>query len=85
KKINGNATILGQATFKATAGTSYTIRFSGSGTTLSAKVWQTSQSEPTNWMVKVTDSSLQSGYCGLRMLDQNSAVVTITRFTCTSQ
>ena len=85
KKINGNTTILGQVTFNATAGTSYTMRFSVSGTTLSAKVWQTGNSEPTNWMVNVTDSSLQSGYCGLRMLDQNGAVVTFTSFTCTSQ
>ncbi len=85
KKINGNTTILGQVTFHATAGTSYTMRFSVSGTTLSAKVWQTNTSEPTNWMVNVTDSSLQSGYCGLRMLDQNGAVETFTSFTCTSQ
>lgn len=85
KKINGNTTILGQVTFHATAGTSYTMRFSVSGTTLSARVWQTNTSEPTNWMASVTDSSLQSGYCGLRMLDQNGAVVTFTSFTCTSQ
>ena len=85
KKINGNTTILGQTTFNATAGTSYTMRFSVSGSTLTAKVWQTGNSEPANWMVNVTDSSLQSGYCGLRMLDQNAAVVTFTNFTCTSQ
>ncbi|MGZ3608633.1 MAG: Vgb family protein [Ktedonobacteraceae bacterium] len=85
KKINSNTTILGQTTFTAKAGTSYTMRFSVSGSTLTAKVWQTGNSEPTNWMVNVTDSSLQSGYCGLRMLDQNGAVVTFTNFTCTSQ
>lgn len=52
----------------ATAGTSYTMRFNVSGTTLSAKVRNTSQTEPTNWMVNVTDTSLRSGYYGLRML-----------------
>ncbi len=85
KKINGSATVLGQVSFTATAGTSYTMRFSVSGTTLTAKVWQTNPSEPTNWMVNVTDSSLQSGYCGLRVLDQNGAIVTFTSFMCTSQ
>ena len=85
KKINGSTTVLGQVSFTATAGTSYTMRFSVSGTTLSARVWQTGTTEPTNWMVNVTDSSLQSGYCGLRMLDQNGAVVTFTNFICTSQ
>jgi len=84
KKINGSTNVLGQVAFTATAGTSYTLRFSVSGSTLSAKVWQTGKTEPTNWMVKVTDSSLQSGYCGLRMLDQNAAVATFTSFICTS-
>jgi hypothetical protein len=85
KKVNGNTSILGQVSFSAKTGTSYTLRFSVSGTTLSAKVWQTNQTEPANWMVSATDSSFQSGYCGLRMLDQNGAVMTFTSFTCTSQ
>jgi len=85
KKVNGSTTVLVQVAFAATAGTSYAMRFSVSGTTLSAKVWQTGQTEPTNWMVNATDNSLQSGYCGLRMLDQNGAVVTFTSFICTSQ
>jgi virginiamycin B lyase len=85
KKVNGNTSILSQVSFSAKAGTSYTLRFRVSGTTLSAKVWQTNQTEPANWMVSATDSSFQSGYCGLRMLDQNGAVVTYTSFTCISQ
>ena len=85
KKVNGNTSILGQVSFSAKAGTSYTLRFSASGTTLSARVWQTNQTEPANWMVSATDSSFQSGYCGLRMLDQSGAIVTYTSFTCTSQ
>ena len=85
KKVNGSATILGTAPFTATAGTSYTLRFSVSGSTLSAKVWQTGSPEPASWMVTVTDSALQSGYCGLRMLVQNSAVATYTSFIAISQ
>ncbi len=85
KKVKGTTTILGQVSFAATAGTSYTLRFSVIGTTLSAKVWKTGNTEPTNWMVTVTDSSLQSGYCGLRMQVQNGAVATYTSFIATSQ
>jgi streptogramin lyase len=85
KKVNGTTTILGSVSFAATAGTSYTLRFSAAASTLSAKVWQTSNSEPTNWMVTATDSTFQSGYCGLRMLVQNSAIAKITSFLATSQ
>ena len=85
KKVKGSATILGTAPFTATAGTSYTLRFSVSGSTLSAKVWQTGSPEPASWMVTLTDSTLQSGYCGLRMLIQNGAVATYTSFIAISQ
>jgi hypothetical protein len=85
KKINGSTNVLGQVAFTATAGMSYTLRFSMSVSSLSAKVWQTGKTEPAKWMVNVTDNSLQSGYCGLRMLDQNGAAATFTSFICTSQ
>ncbi len=85
KKVQGTTTILGTKAFAATAGTSYTLRFSVIGTTLSTKVWQTGTTEPTNWMITVTDSSIQSGYCGLRMLDANGAVETYTSFIAISQ
>ena len=41
KKVNGTTTIIGSASFAATAGTSYTLRFRVVGTTLSTRVWQT--------------------------------------------
>ena len=85
KKVSGSTTILGTASFPATAGTSYTLRFRVVGTNLYAKVWQTGTTEPSNWMVTATDSSLLSGYCGLRMLDQNRAVVNYTSFLATAQ
>jgi len=85
KKVNGNTTVLKSVAFAATAGTSYTLRFSVVGSTLSAKVWKTGNSEPTNWMVTVTDSTFQSGFCGLRMLIQNGAVANITSFIAISQ
>lgn len=85
KRVNGTATTLGKAPFAATAGMSYTLRFNVIGSTLSAKVWQTGNPEPANWMVTVSDSTFQSGYCGLRMLIQNGAVANITSFIATTQ
>ena len=84
KKINGSATILATVPFSPLAGTSYTLRFRVSGSTLSAKIWQTGSTEPTSWMVTATDSSLQSGYCGLRVLVQSGVIATYTSFQATS-
>ncbi|TMF42592.1 MAG: hypothetical protein E6I32_17695 [Chloroflexi bacterium] len=85
KKVNGSTTILKTASFAATAGTSYTLRFSIVGSTLSTKVWKTGATEPASWMATASDSSFSSGYCGLRILAQNGAVATITSFVATSQ
>lgn len=85
KKISGATTVLGSVSFTATVGTSYTLRFRVVGTTLYAKVWKTGASEPTSWMVTVTDTSLSSGFCGLRMLAQNDASATYTSFQATAQ
>lgn len=43
------------------AGTSFSVRFSGRGTTLRARVWLTSSTEPTTWDVEVTDTQLVTG------------------------
>jgi virginiamycin B lyase len=83
KKVNGNAIVLKTVAFSAQTGTVYSLRFNVTGTTLSAKVWIASGVEPSGWLATTTDSSLQSGYCGLRMLTQNGAVVTISSFQAT--
>ena len=80
KKINGTLTLLGKTAFAATGGTSYTLRFRVVGSTLYTKVWQTGATEPTSWMITVTDSSLQSGKCGIRMQVQSTVTVDITSF-----
>jgi streptogramin lyase len=85
KKVNGTTTILATVSFSATAGTSYTLRFRVVGTTLYAKVWNTGNTEPGSWMLTQTDSTFQSGYCGLRILVQGSATATITSFVATAQ
>jgi hypothetical protein len=85
KKVNGATTILGSVPFTATAGTSYTLRFRVVGTTLYARVWQTGTTEPTSWMIMVTDTSLSSGFCGLRVLAQSGATASYTSFQATAQ
>ncbi len=85
KKINGAYTTLKTITFAATAGQSYTIRFSAIGSTLSAKVWLTSAAEPASWMITVNDTSLTSGYCGVRIQLQTGIVANITSFQAISQ
>jgi len=85
KKVNGTTTIIGSAPFAATAGTSYTLRFRVVGTTLYARVWQTGTTEPTNWLIMVTDTSLSSGFCGLRMLAQSGATASYTSFLATAE
>ena len=84
KKVNGMYSTLKTLKFTATAGTSYTIDFSVIGTTLSANAWMTGKPEPSGWMATVTDSSLSSGYCGLRIQLQSGIVATITSFLALS-
>jgi streptogramin lyase len=79
KKVAGNASILVSVPFAATPGTSYTIHFRVVGSTLTANVWASSGTEPAGWMTTATDTSLTSGYCGLRFL-VNSGTATITNF-----
>lgn len=85
KKVNGTSTTLKTVPFAATAGTSYTLQFTVIGTSLSASVWQTGSTPPTTPMVTATDSTLQSGQCGLRMLVQSGAVAKVTSFIAVSQ
>jgi hypothetical protein len=83
-KVSGATTIIGSTPFAATAGTSYSIRFQVIGTTLSARVWATGTTEPSTWMVTVTNSSLTSGYCGIRILAQSGVTATFTSFQATT-
>jgi hypothetical protein len=84
KRVNGTTTTIGSTPFTAVGGTSYSLRFRVVGTTLYARVWQTGTTEPVSWTVTVTDTSLSSGYCGLRMLVQNGVTATYTFFLATS-
>src|SRR5258708_18522754 len=79
KKVNGATTILTSVPFAATAGVSYTIHFRVVGSTLTANVSLSSGSEPSGWMATANDTSLTSGYCGLRTLTQ-AGTLTVTSF-----
>src|SRR5258708_6406408 len=83
KRVNGTSTILGTAPFSATAGTSYTLRFRVVGSTLCAKIWQTDNTEPVNWTLTITDSSLISGFCGLSMRMLSGVTDSVTSFLAT--
>jgi streptogramin lyase len=84
KKVKGTGTILATTPFAAKAGTAYSLRFHIVGSTLYAKVWSSSSTEPTSWMITTTDSTWQSGYCGLRMLVARGTTATFTSFVATT-
>jgi hypothetical protein len=79
KKVKGTSTNLASVPFVATAGTAYTIHFRVVGSTLTANAWASSGSEPGGWMVTTSDSTLTSGYCGMRFLTQ-SGTASVTSF-----
>jgi streptogramin lyase len=79
KKVSGTSTTLQSVPFAAKAGTSYTIHFRVVGSTLTANVWPSSGTEPSGWMATATDTSLTSGYCGMRFLAQSSTIA-VTSF-----
>jgi len=79
KKVAGTTTTLASVPFAASAGTAYSIHFRVVGSTLTANVWPASGSEPAGWMITASDSSLTTGYCGMRFLTQ-TGTATITAF-----
>ncbi len=83
RKVNGVTSILASVPFAASAGISYSLHFRVVGSTLTANVWASSASEPGGWMVTASDSSLTSGYCGMRFLTQ-SGTATVTSFQAKS-
>jgi hypothetical protein len=81
KDVAGIVTELKSVIFPAQEGKSYTFHFRAQNSFLSANVWPTNSPEPANWMVATTDTSLSSGYGGLRMVLRNGITAQITSFT----
>jgi hypothetical protein len=85
KKVGGTTTRLGTTPFAATAATSYTLLFNISGSTLNASVWPTNGgSQPGNWMLTLTDTSLTTGNCGLHVSVQSGVTAQFTSFQATA-
>jgi len=80
KKSAGTGASLGAVPFNAIANVSYTLRFQVIGTRLSAKAWQTSQTEPPGWQISVADTALHNGYGGIRVVLNNDSVANFTIF-----
>jgi hypothetical protein len=80
KKVNGAISMLQSVPFAAKDGVSYIIRVRLVGSNIMARVWQTGQAESPNWMLITTDTSLASGYDGLRLITQTGITITITSF-----
>jgi hypothetical protein len=59
----------------------YLIRFQAIGPMLRAKAWQQNDPEP-DWNLQVTDSSIGSGLCGVRVVP--SGDTRISRFKATA-
>lgn len=57
---------LATASFSFTTGTGYKLRFRVVGTTVQAKLWAATDTEPSSWTMNVTDSSVTAaGQCAL--------------------
>ncbi len=83
KKVAGTTTALASASFAGQGGTSYSIRFQAFGTKLNAKVWATGSAEPSGWTLTTSDTSLTTGYAGVRALTQGGTA-TFTSFQATA-
>jgi hypothetical protein len=80
KKVNGVVSVLQSIPFAAQDGKSYTLHVRIAGTGIAASAWLTGQAEPANWMLTANDTSLASGFDGLRLIVQIGVTIRITSF-----
>ncbi len=80
KRVNGKNTTITSMPFIAQDSVRYSIRFRVVGTTLLAKVWQSDQQEPHDWMLRANDTSLTSGFDGFRFSTQPRVVESVYSF-----
>ncbi len=80
KMVNGTNTQLASTHLSTSANTSYNIRFQAVGTSLQAKVWASSSSEPASWTLSTTDSNLTSGNAGVGISNTGGNTVKYTSF-----
>lgn len=75
KYVAGTSTSVGNTSMTIAADTWYYMRFRVVGTSLKLKVWEKSVSEPVNWNLEFTDSSLSSGWIGVGRASVNTQSV----------
>ncbi len=80
KSNGGMSTRLAAVAFVARAGGTYSLRFRISGDLLQARAWPAGSPEPARWMVSAHDTSLQSGFGGLRLFTAPGIVIHISAF-----
>lgn len=80
KRVSGTVTSLGTASFTTAINTKYRIRVVATGTTIEARCWASSSSEPSSWQISVTDSSIASGGVALSAVLASSDTAKITLF-----
>jgi hypothetical protein len=80
KRVAGTVTRLGAVPLQVSDGVAYSLRFQVAGTLLQVRAWASSRVEPTNWMIRAVDTSLQVGEAGLRVLVEPQVMITVSLF-----
>lgn len=80
KHVNGKSTQFASMPFTAQDSVRYKLRFRAVGNALVAKVWQSDQQEPHDWMLHANDTSLTSGFDGFRFSTQPGVVESVYSF-----
>lgn len=83
RRVNGTSYQIKSVPFQAQGGVMYNLRFQAIGALLFAKVWPSGKPEPVDWMITLTDTSLQSGHAGLRVVSQATTVINLSSFLAT--
>jgi len=80
RNLQGTTTTLSSMPFNAQGGRLYDLRFRTLGTMLLAKVWLAGTQQPTAWMLVATDSKLNTGQAGIRVVMLGDTIVTVKSF-----
>src|SRR5579859_5304940 len=84
KRVNGASTTITTMPFSAQGGVGYSIRLRAVGATLFSRAWRSDATEPTQWMLTATDTSLTTGQVGVRVVIQNGVEISIAAFLATT-
>jgi hypothetical protein len=80
RNLQGTMDTLASMPFNAQGGRLYDLRFRALGAMLLAKVWLSGNQQPTTWMIVTTDSGLNNGQSGIRVVLLRNTIVTIKSF-----